>query len=211
MERSLDDRRERTRREVEALLGAARGLLERHGFARLRVDDVLEEAGMSTRAFYRHFRGKEELFLALLEEEADRAAGRLDALVGAAGGPEQQVRAWVRGVLVLAYDPRLARRTRVFSREQAVLANRFPQEIDRCIRLQVAPLEAAIAAGRDDGLFPGAEPERDARVIHHLCAGLMQDRLGDATDLSRDRAIALAATFALQALRSDGDERGRLR
>ena len=32
---------------------------------------ILERAGLSTRAFYRHFQSKDELFLALLRQEGD--------------------------------------------------------------------------------------------------------------------------------------------
>ena len=35
---------------------------------------------MSTRAFYRHFESKDELFLAMLRQEADALAGRLDRI-----------------------------------------------------------------------------------------------------------------------------------
>ena len=63
--------------EVELLLTAAEAVLATSGYEGLRVDDVLAEAGLSTRAFYRHLRGKSELFLALFDREAARAGERL--------------------------------------------------------------------------------------------------------------------------------------
>jgi hypothetical protein len=65
----------------------------------------------------------------------------------------------------------------------------------------VAPLEEAIRAGRDAGVFPGADTSRDALAIHQLCSGLLQDALLGLGDLSRAEATALATRFALTTLR----------
>jgi AcrR family transcriptional regulator len=189
------------------LLAAARRLLDRDAGARLHVDDVLAEAGLSTRAFYRHFPGRTALFLALLADETERAAHRLRAGVDRRRGPEAKVRAWVEAVLALAYDERLAARARLFAGERAALVREFPAEVDRCVRSQLAPLEAVIAEGRDLGVFPAADPVADARAIHHLCAGLMADRLWGPHAPRRTDAVALATGFALQVLRADGNER----
>src|SRR6266542_2911364 len=113
--------------EVEQLLTAAEAVLARGGYAGLRVDDVLDEAGLSTRAFYRHFRGKAELFVALFDREAARAQTRLRARIEAESTPDAQVRAWVAASLGFAFDPRLARRTRLFSLEEHVVARDFPE------------------------------------------------------------------------------------
>jgi AcrR family transcriptional regulator len=189
--------------EVEHLLAAAQTLLAAGGYEGLRVDDVLEQAGLSTRAFYRHFRGKSELFLALFDREAALAGERLRRKVTTARTPAEKVEAWVGATLALAYDARLARRTRVFLVERQVIASEFPDDVARCIRLQLAPLEDAIEEGRAAAVFPGADPERDALAIHHLCSGLMTDRLLGTGTMGRDGALALATRFALSTLRSD--------
>lgn len=193
--------------ERQALVSAAQRLLARDARDPLRVDDVLGEAGLSTRAFYRHFHGRTELFLALFAAEADRAAERLHTRLARATTAEAKVRTWVEVILALAYDSRLAARARLFAGERASLAREFPAEVERCVRTQLGPLEQVIAAGRDEGTFPGADPVADARAVHHICAGLMADKLWGSGAMSRERAVALATGFALQALRANGDER----
>jgi AcrR family transcriptional regulator len=188
--------------EVEKLLAAAEVALADQGYAGLRVDDVLDAAGLSTRAFYRHFRGKSELFVALFDREMTQAQQRLGSKIARASTPDAKVEAWAAATLALAYDRRLSGRTRLFLVERQVIAREFPDEIARCIRMMLAPLEAAIEEGRGSGAFPGADPQRDALAIHHLCTGLMVDRLlgiGDA--LGRDDAVALVTRFALTTLR----------
>jgi AcrR family transcriptional regulator len=192
----------RTVSELDELLAAAREVLAQRGYDGLRVEDVLVEAGLSTRAFYRHFAGKDALFLALFEQESMRADLRLRARVDQADGPVEAVREWVTAVLAVVYQPRLAKRARLFAGERGSLARRFPEEIDRLTRRQVEPLEAAIEAGRATGAFPVAQPADDARAIHHLCSGLINDRLYGSTSLSRSDAVALATRFALGALRA---------
>ena len=201
-DRSVTAVRQGSVAEIEDLMSAAEALLARGGYAGLRVDDVLDAAGLSTRAFYRHFRGKSELFLALFDREAVRAAERLRTKVAAAHSPVRKVEAWVAATLALAYDARLARRTRVFLVERQVIASEFPDEVAECIRGQLAPLEDAIDEGRLTRVFPAANSGRDALAIHHLCMGLMTDRLLGTGTLGRDDAIALATRFALSTLRS---------
>jgi AcrR family transcriptional regulator len=202
VDRRVDLAQQKSDEEVERLLGAAQVALAGQGYDGLRVDDVLDAAGLSTRAFYRHFRGKSELFLALFDREMTRAQQRLRAKLARASTPTTKVEAWAAAMLALAYDGRLSRRTRLFLVERQVIAREFPDEIARCIQLMLEPLEAAIADGHDTGVFPGADPQRDALAIHHLCTGLMTDRLlGIGGGLTSDDAVALATRFALTTLR----------
>ncbi len=187
--------------EVDDLLAAAETVLTGQGYDGLRVDDVLDEAGLSTRAFYRHFRGKSELFVALFDREMSRAQQRLRAKLARAPTPTARVDAWIAATLGLAYDGRLARRTRLFLVERQVIAREFPDEIARCIRLMLEPLEEAIEEGRRAGDFPDADPPRDALAIHHLCSGLMTDRLLGLGPTRREDATALAMRFSLTTLR----------
>jgi AcrR family transcriptional regulator len=188
--------------ELDELVSAARAVLAERGYEGLRVEDVLDRAGLSTRAFYRHFAGKSALFLHLFEEESMRADQRLRARMDQTTGPVEAVHEWVASVLSVVYEPRLAKRARLFAGDQGSLARRFPEEIDRLNRRQLAPLERAIEAGRADGVFPEADPTTDARAIQHLCSGLINDRLYGPAPLSRNDAIALATRFALGALQA---------
>lgn len=193
--RSLDATSERG-----ALLSAASRVLERGGYPGLRVDDVLAEAGLSTRAFYRHFAGKSELFVALFELEMHRADERLRSKLAAAHDARTAVETWIRAALGLAYDPRLARRTRLFFVEQHGAAREHPIEITRCVQVLVAPLTESIERGVADGSFTSPDPASDAVALHHLCAGLMTDHLLGTGTLGREAAVALALRFALRTL-----------
>ena len=71
-------RTEETKRE---LLKSARLVFARDGFQACRIEDIAAEAGYTRGAFYAHFETKEELFFALLQEEMDKHAARLRAIL----------------------------------------------------------------------------------------------------------------------------------
>jgi len=54
-------RRAKYRAEREQIMRAAYRLIQQNGSRETSVHDVLRETGFSTRAFYRHFRSRDEL------------------------------------------------------------------------------------------------------------------------------------------------------
>jgi AcrR family transcriptional regulator len=54
------------------LLGAAQEVFVAHGYHAAAMDDIADRAGVSKPVLYQHFPGKLELYLALLDESADK-------------------------------------------------------------------------------------------------------------------------------------------
>jgi len=52
----------------DAILGAAQRLMHVHGYHATSLDDVLRESGVGKGNFYYHFRSKEELGYAILDQ-----------------------------------------------------------------------------------------------------------------------------------------------
>ncbi|MBS6216940.1 MAG: TetR/AcrR family transcriptional regulator [Clostridiales bacterium] len=80
-------RREQAKRTEQAILRAAVELLRRNQFDKVSVRDICREAGITTGAFYHHFKSKEEMLLRgfapldtymeeRLEEHRDEPPGR---------------------------------------------------------------------------------------------------------------------------------------
>jgi AcrR family transcriptional regulator len=88
------------RGEVRRLMDAAMEVMQQCGTtSRPRVSDIVAAAGLSNEAFYRHFRSKDALVLALLEDGAERLKSYLAHQMAKDATPEGQVRRWVAGVL----------------------------------------------------------------------------------------------------------------
>ena len=101
--RTLAKREDQYASEVRRLLDAALEVIRRCGTSsRPRVADIVAEAGLSNEAFYRHFRSKDALVTAILEDGGERLQSYLAYQLAKESTPEGQVRRWVRGVLAQA-------------------------------------------------------------------------------------------------------------
>jgi AcrR family transcriptional regulator len=135
-----------------------------------RVADVVREAGLSNQAFYRHFRGKDELLLAILDDGQHRLVGYLEHRLEGVEAGAPQVRAWIEGVMEQARNRDAAENTRPFALGSARLADRFPEAMARSRESVMASLRAAVEAA-------GGDPERDGNAIYQLTMGTMNDAL----------------------------------
>jgi len=198
--RSLDAARERSEREVEALIAAALRVMRRKGSARATVADVLAEAGLGTRAFYRHFRSKDELFLAVFERDSRAASQRMAQHLDALRGPRERLVAWLDEVLSLAYERPRARRTHLLVHEAGELRSGHPAEFLEIAQSVCEPLVRILEDGREQGVFPAAEPELDARSIHALAWNLVEMQLAAAGLPDAVRAREHVLRFCLPAL-----------
>jgi AcrR family transcriptional regulator len=92
------------------ILAAMLRLLPRLGYAKTTVGQLTREAGVSRAAFYTHFAGKEECFLATYELAGEWLCERVAAAAGVEDEWPAGVRAGIAEMLrLLAADPPLAR------------------------------------------------------------------------------------------------------
>ena len=179
VERSLARRHESYLREVERIVEATYRVIARTGGFDPKLRDVLRESGLSTQAFYKHFRSKDELMLVLLDDGRRRLLGYLAHRMEKERLPEDRVRAWIEGVLAQAADPEVAARTRPFLAHQDRLAEQFPDEQRQSVDLLVGVL--ADAVGAIDGARGRQAARRDARAVYHLTMGTLHDHLSHGT------------------------------
>jgi AcrR family transcriptional regulator len=76
-----------TRVVENGILAAAMKVFARRGFAATRVEDVLEEADVARRTFYRYFTGKEDVLAAVYELATTELVAALDESFEAAPEP----------------------------------------------------------------------------------------------------------------------------
>ncbi len=74
------------------------------GFRDLTVDDVCAEAGVSKGAFYGYFEHKQDLLLALLEDDSAALDGELEAITSASSSGVERVRRFAQAMLARGDD-----------------------------------------------------------------------------------------------------------
>jgi AcrR family transcriptional regulator len=165
--------------ELRILLDAALVVMQRNGYADAAVSDILREADLSTRSFYRHFESKDQLLCALFRRDAEAAAARLDAKVDATRNPREALDAWIDEILSFGQHAAKASRVMVLGSPAAMKADGYADEMRHAGQLLMAPLEALLIRGAADGSFPMADPIADAPLVQSVvwaAAGLSPTR-----------------------------------
>ncbi|MDZ4828364.1 MAG: helix-turn-helix domain-containing protein [Actinomycetota bacterium] len=161
---------------AEGLVDAARRLANESGTAAFTVAQVAERAGASLKAFYGCFRGKDELLLALIEDDSGLGAALLEARIAAYDHP---LEGFVDELFALLREPGAAGYAGVLVREHRRLGELHPEGLDTAL----APITSLLAS-----LIPSADPKRDAQTmlgvlitgIHDILLG----RVDDPTELA---------------------------
>jgi AcrR family transcriptional regulator len=147
---------------------AALEVLRRNDGEEATVADILQEAGLSTRAFYRHFQTKEDVIRALYERDAESFGAHLRRRVEAAADPDDALAIWVNEMLGLAYDRRRAERVSALSSLMVlrVVAGTRAQQLGT--DLLALPLRSVLEQGAAAGRFHEVRPDLDIRTIRAI-------------------------------------------
>jgi len=169
-DRALDERRAAYADEVRRFIDAAYAVMRATGDIDPRVGDVVRAAGLSNQAFYRHFKSKDALLLAVLTDGQQRLLATLQTRMARVEPGAPQIAAWIEGVMAQARNPEAAENTRPFAINGARIADRFPEEWSASRERLIAPLRTAVAEA-------GGDPDRDADAIYYVTFGEMEDAL----------------------------------
>jgi AcrR family transcriptional regulator len=148
-----------------AILAAASESLREYGVQGLSIAAVLQRAGLSTRAFYRHFESKDQLVSAIFLEMARTEKRRLKRKMAAAASPVEAVAAWIDGRLDLAFNENIKSDLRRMSLEAQSQTFAAPELIQAAYGEMLEPLIDQIQRGLDQGEFHDVDPVTSAQSI----------------------------------------------
>jgi len=163
--------RDAAEREKHQLMQAAIDEMCLHPDKSPRVSDIVARAGLSNNAFYRHFRSKDDLVVAILDDGRRALLGYLEHLMAGEPTGTRKVRRWIEGMMAQAVDPGAAAATRAVHLnarrvDDGAGDQGFRAEADLRALLQIA------LRGANSG-----DPARDAYVIFQAVASCMTDFL----------------------------------
>ncbi|MCU1600471.1 MAG: betI 17 [Frankiales bacterium] len=168
-------------------LGAAGRLLTTRGLRDLKVESVLREAGLSTRAFYRHFGNKHDLVRALIEQSSHDVAERTRAALEANPDPVAALHDWV----VVMLDSGSSERP---SLDAALIwhsleARRlYSDGIEQAVALVLEPL--VLALRRVQERHPHVRPRLDGVAFLMLTRAVQAQLVAPGNALGHEEAVA---------------------
>jgi AcrR family transcriptional regulator len=200
---SREEKRALTRSDI---LAAAATIFPRRGYHQASVEEIAEEAGLSTGAVYSNFASKADLFLALYERNMEEHLAELEDLVTRGATPEAQIEGagqhWLDFV-------RRDQDWLLLDVEFWAHAVRDPELRDRYAagyrRMRETAARLVDQAAQSFGLSLTASPEQLGIIINALSSGLMFEKLVDPDRVS-DETFQAALGLILRAA-SEGPDR----
>jgi AcrR family transcriptional regulator len=163
--------------EQKALMRAAYRLMDANPSGPTSLQDILDEAGLSTRAFYRSFGSKDELLVAMYRIDSQRAITELHEAVASSQSPRHAVIAWIDHWMSITFDQRRARHLRVLTSAEARNAEGMRDVTNDNDRESISVLTQVLSTGLLSGEFPTIEPANDARAFQAAVVSLVQARI----------------------------------
>jgi AcrR family transcriptional regulator len=173
--------------------------MRRNGFQGASVQDILDRAGLSTRAFYRQFQSKDDLLLAMFRTASEADVDQVARQVREAAATVDAIRVRIDEVLDIAYDRKRIQRLVMFNNVARQAVGYEAEEASLQDRL-VSPLLEAIRRGSADGSFPETDPFPDAYSIFDLVWSVAGPQVRSRRPMDKERARSHVLRFCLPAL-----------
>lgn len=167
----------------ERIILAARDLLEEDGLEGLTIRAVLTRTGLSRRAFYERFAGKDDLVLAVFDHSLRWAAEYFTQQVSGIASPIERLHfivvsiANAQGEPGGTPDPGATQRSAALCREHLRLAESRPNDLQAALAPLLDLLAHTLADGMDTGEVRRASPEKLATLVYNLVATTVHSQL----------------------------------
>lgn len=203
LERSLADARARSVERLSLLVDAARYLATATGSSDFTVQQVVERAGVSLKSFYRYFRSKDDLLIALIEEDSRIGAAILGDFVESHVEPEDRLHAYLEGLFTfLAVGDRGY--VAVLAAEHRRLRKADPKAMRQALAPFIELLGDELADAAAAGIVRPGDFARDARMVFDLVLSMIDQVVLEDDDLAPKDAEAYVWDFCWSGLRRGG-------
>jgi len=191
---------EQTLERSRSIVAAAYVLLDKEGLEGLTIRAVLEKTGLSRRAFYERFAGKDDLMLAVFEHTVRLAADHYRAQVATLTDPMARMELIVTCIVLGESTLKegggnISRRGAAMSREHLRLAQSRPDDLQAALDPLIALIAEQLFRGMEVGSVRDCAPQRLAMLVYNLVATTVHTELlaQEARVRDRTRRLQLAA------------------
>ena len=184
----------------DALILAARDLIEEGGLDGLTIRAVLARSGLSRRAFYDHFAGKDDLLLGVFQNTLSGAAERFLAMFPSSATPLQRLEFLIKSIVLGRSQQgeeqtlRGDRHGAALSLEHLRLAQSHPQELRAAVQPLIAMIEKLLSDAFAAGELRVPPSSACASLTYNLVSTTVHAEIlaaqGGVIDPSRRRDLA---------------------
>ncbi|UGQ12705.1 TetR/AcrR family transcriptional regulator [Yinghuangia sp. ASG 101] len=159
--------RARSEQQVRSILDAARRLTTAKGTA-FTTSDLTKESGVALQTIYRHFAGKDQILLAVVEELIAEQAERAEELARHLPDPVSRLRYYVIGTLDSLRHATNLTGAQFMVAEHWRLHQLFPDEIAAANEPYARLVAAELREAAEQGLLSPRNPDWDAWFVIKL-------------------------------------------
>jgi AcrR family transcriptional regulator len=167
--RAQDASRRTGRDPADKLVQAGQALVI-DGDGHFTVKQLADRAGVALQTFYRHFGSKDELVLAVLEENVAQGVRDMEEIAAREPDPLDQLRDLIQLPIRMSATREGFRRLRFHARERQRLSAVYPTEVEAVFVPYRQLIERHIRAVDLGGRYVAADAAHDADVVMRLVA-----------------------------------------
>ncbi|SEO82438.1 TetR/AcrR family transcriptional regulator [Trujillonella endophytica] len=163
---SVQNSRMRSMRRAQQIVDAARHLITTQG-SDFTTHMLVKEAGIAVQTLYKHFAGKDQVVLAVLEDMIAETVQQLEVASAEIADPVERLRFYVTTILgsLGTQDSRVGR---FITTEHWRLVALYPEEIGRATQPVADLFQRALREGEDAGLLHPSDAAYDAWLTNEL-------------------------------------------
>ncbi len=160
--------RSRSLQQTKAIVDAARRLILAKG-SRFTTQELAKEAGIALQTFYRHFPGKDQLILAVIEDMIIEQVEHYEDATRDVADPVERLRAHVMGAVAsLNTSGRAEIGPRFITAEHWRLRQLYPEELAHATQPFADLIARDLRTAEAAGLLAPTDIERDAALVAEL-------------------------------------------
>lgn len=203
---AVNKHQQRTEATRRKLLKAARRVFARDGLEAARIEDIAQEAGHTRGAFYANFENKEDLFFALLEQQAAEHVAKMQELTERCAGNEERMAALRKYYVGLLSD----RQWSLLMLEFKLFALRHGQLRPKLLKTH-RRIRSSITTAKLQKLMPGGvvssagSMESVRRALEATLHGLVLEHAYDPAAISEEEVIGFLRRIFDALVRPEND------
>jgi AcrR family transcriptional regulator len=207
-DRSPSVQRSRTRSMARAqqIVQAARRLIDSNGTA-FTTHDLVKEAGVAIKTFYKHFGSKDQVLLAVLEDMIAEGCATFAAQASELPDPMTRLRFYVTAVIAgLDRDDGAVTGPRFITSEHWRLQQLYPEEVALASRPFTDLLVPEIRTAAEAGLLQPNDVDYDAWLVNQLAMAVYHHYAFSTSPEPHEQVADRLWSFCLAALGGRSEE-----